>query len=275
MTEYLRTKKSERTASKMAACLQNLPVEIRVIIFEYCLQFEGEINPFPTARQGRKPSDAVWIIPEELKARQKTPTEEPCMALLRVCSQIHSEAAHVFCGKNLWRLSAHEKEPDIAARACTFWMKYGPLVKHVTVEFSMCDVPLESLLRSDKNVRAQNEDVPPCGLKSPIHDHRLHRLLRIWYHAGMVLDTLNLKTLAIDFENFYCPSGCCRDQLWDPFCEHIGEESPWTARGRSGLAARYLPKITIFKTKVPKVTITGISEPEKKYLARSWRWRPE
>ena len=84
--------------TNMPVRFQCLPSEIRVMILEHCLRFEGVINPFPKIYGCHEAEDPVWIAHDKQRTKEWASTDRPSLALLRVSSQIHREAVVVFFG---------------------------------------------------------------------------------------------------------------------------------------------------------------------------------
>ncbi|KAL8748415.1 MAG: hypothetical protein Q9184_007318, partial [Pyrenodesmia sp. 2 TL-2023] len=106
-----------------------LPPEIRVLIYDYCLMVAGEIIPYPS-------------LGEQYRTRMFVPNEKPTVALVQLSRQIHHEALPSLYSKNLWRLS-YQTDPLLPR---TIWdnERNRHLLRHVSVHFDQRDVTQRS-----------------------------------------------------------------------------------------------------------------------------------
>ena len=258
----------------MPVRFQCLPAEIRVMILEYGLRFEGVINPFPKIYGNHEAKDPVWIAQDKQRTKEWASTDRPSLAPLQVSLQIHREAVVVFFGQNLWRLSCEAlglQKLDCAER--DFWRGYRPLFRHITVQYQMCDVSHKALFLSDKQARIKCKGILKPKLDWWIHLYRLLELEDDWRFKRNILQRLNLKTLDMDFENFFCPSGCCRDSLWKRFAHVMRNRGPWYLTEPPASNSFMVPNVA--KKCETKITVTDLEESEKDILAEHWGWRPQ
>ncbi|KAL8880211.1 MAG: hypothetical protein Q9192_008066 [Flavoplaca navasiana] len=104
----------------------DLPLEIRNIVYEYCLVVPGEIVPYPSS----------W---EAIFEAMNTQCEKPTVALLQVSHQVRDESRGFLYGKNLWRLSLQQWHP----LPTTVWIANAPFFRHITATFDGSDLAPE------------------------------------------------------------------------------------------------------------------------------------
>lgn len=238
--------------------MQSLPFEIRERILEHCLCVDGDILPFPGYYEGTRSGKEKSLenVYEWVEAR-----DIPDPAVTAVNKVIRKQAMAILFGKNTWRLSyVHNQacEPEDATLGIglperEFWERFGPLVKHLTVQFNVSD---RSMLRTMSATRLRHRGEIYC----PSNLHSLYSNLQknCWSPRGDVIAKISLRTLVIGFENLYCPSYCCREDRihWfatDIFCK--------------------LCASTCLAQQDPKITVSGLRSEEEKKEFRKW-WCP-
>jgi len=96
------------------ASLLSLPVEVRTMIYEYCLCVNIPIQPVKLGN-----------------AFERFGATAPTVAILSVCKSINEEAAAVFYGKNTWLMA---KWGSLRKDPCpSIWQKHAALFRHVVV----------------------------------------------------------------------------------------------------------------------------------------------
>ena len=189
-----------------------LPIEVRLIVYEYCFVVEGEINPYPRHY-------------EKMEAIRPTP-RKPDVALLQVNHQVTAETEAVLYGKNVWRLSygwPHSYTEQANPMPGTSMNQIRKLI----ISFDVRDIDNTELLLDGIDIRRYSH-----AKGSNDHD-----FLREMCHAssrGCLMTEWNVKIrfasamvsndLAIDLTNCFCPISCCRlvkevissiGDLWD------------------------------------------------------------
>ena len=164
-----------------------LPSEIRIMIYEYCLVVEGEINPYPTDYER---NELMRPFPRK-----------PDVALLQVSSVVQAEAKIVLFGKNLWRLSYNKKNDPM-------WDAYGELVRKLIISFDVRDLDSNDRLQTaifEWGYQDNWED-----LKDKCHNQACNDLIDdVWWWKISRISEMMLTGLILDFTNCYCPNGCC------------------------------------------------------------------
>lgn len=169
------------------------PREVRDMIYNLVLVGDSEIVPYP----GKWESSAVS-------------KSHPSPALLAVSKQIADEARPVLYGKNQWRLPAHTRYRD------SIFSLHPLLFRDVTEFFDGRDLPEDDRVvlaryrhsRPDSFFRAK--DVEAAKARQ-IHSTYLAEVSCYWARKQALLYSMGqLRSLLINVEGLFCPSGCCR-----------------------------------------------------------------
>ncbi len=185
-----------------------LPMEIRVMIYEYSLLTSNTINPYPTR----------YIGPTEPFTQFTTNTEDPTIGLLAVNTTIREEASPVFYGKNRLRVPWDAEHPSSLA----LWGKHNAHFRHVVMDFDSrgvvdADPPdLPPTFVHESKRHAQRYD---AWLSREVHDRPVRDLLEKWQNKFRLLQDMKLKTLVVDLIDCRCPRACCR--LVRKLCEEV------------------------------------------------------
>ncbi|KAI4266610.1 MAG: hypothetical protein LQ337_008730 [Flavoplaca oasis] len=169
----------------------DLPLEIRNIVYEYCLVVPGEIVPHPSS----------W---EAIFEAMDTQCEKPTVALLQVSRQGRDESRPFLYGKNLWRLSLQQWHP----LPTTVWIANAPFFRHITATFDGRDLAPE-LITTLEHCQSHHES---SQLFTSAFEELCYRKLS----ALQLLQSLGeLKTLRLSFGSLRDPWNERRKENWE------------------------------------------------------------
>ena len=192
-----------------------LPLEIRVMIYEYCLIVDHVIDPYPSAYEFCKEAVLDRSIKKGYGERVSKP-ELPTVSILRVSVQLHREASPILYGKNCWKHPQWLWNTDI-----------NKSVLHTHQEFfkdmKMCFDWREGtfwnnymMMEDDRVVR----DQATPQMEREDHEYRQHALHRPQATYNFIYSRLDLShllryldSLVIDVAFLYCSVGCCRAKV--------------------------------------------------------------
>lgn len=201
----------------------DLPPEIRLMIYDYCLIVEGRrITPYPS---------------EADRAIMPTPPskEKPAVALLQVSRQIRQEAQPSLYGKNVWCLS-WQSRPLLPHE---LWIDNRHLFRHLSIRFDHRDVTKESrreipAFQADAMGRPDGYATSPQYLQRVAHEHA-DMFLDVCYFKLRLLNLILpfLRSVAVRFGGVMHPTtggrkrmiaslGAIPSSLWT-----IGSGTPW------------------------------------------------
>lgn len=214
------------------ALFETLPVEIRYIIYDYCLIHHEEIVPSPTGDEFLDlENDGFMTVhekerwPEILSEYQDTGDQNyhdnwPCIALLGVNKKIREEAARILFGKNIWRLSdpttlsledESKRQPFIAS----FYEVHASHFRHIRTRFQSKDIPRHGI----KTALQKDRSGPDAGDRShyeqPVFEWA-------WDWKLKMLRTMKLQTLTLDTLPLTCSMDCSCIQSIQDICRDIG-----------------------------------------------------
>ena len=221
------------------SAFEKLPREIRDLIYEHCLLYEGEIIPFPRNYE-RVGSDRLPVLTDGyiFSARlgrnlrrvdrrepfvgypriERDPwqtEQKPCVALLGVNSTVREEAATVLFGKNVWRLSSMSYVQD---DRYLLWKTYASYFRHIVARFDGRDIDETKLLDIRMRVIAREVEAFENGDYSDhfdltgsveIHQEEVNLLKDDFMSRWDILQQMRLKSLSLDFSLMYCSHECC------------------------------------------------------------------
>lgn len=215
---------------------EQLPREIRDLIYENCLLCEGEIVPFLNRAEQKEAPSWFQVSNATESSSEREPTQnggldaflgdpavcprinrealqapnKPCVALLGVNSTIRDEAVSILFGKNVWRLSSRFDEQDGRYR---WWKTYAKYFRHVVASFDACDHDeveiLDIAMEEMDRVEEESDHFDQTGTLN-FHQKYLNLLKDGFLMKRHLLQQMNLKSLSLDFSKLYCPIGCCR-----------------------------------------------------------------
>lgn len=228
----------------MTACFLGLPIEIREMIYKYCLCYDGVLTPYPTqfnkdegikgfsnGKMGVPLPTAVSCTDFYPQAKTKpliafvSNAEKPTMGLLAVNCQIHTEAKDYLTRHNVWRWKFPHSESRTGpyadkVPAYSKWLvhqDYSP--RHVLIAWDSRDLDTwDSMnITSDISIAffehggiAQHpaEDQARRELS---HKRRWEALRDIWgAQLYMLSHEPGIRSVVIDAKNAKCPGSCCR-----------------------------------------------------------------
>ena len=268
------------------SALEKLPQEVRDMIYGYCLIHDGDIIPYPSIDEreaieasGRKPAKRCFerkgvdygekqII--RSCARITYAPDWPSVTLLGVSKRIQEEAAAVLFGMNVWRLSFVEhwemgEEKDL-------WYHYAQHFRHITTYLSMNDAG--HLVNMVKSTRAtgKKRGWSSNEVKRRVHHTGYSNLFESieWRRDLLDTDRMRLKSLVFNVENLFCPSGCCRQEALEAFCEVMGQEGPCYRLEVEDKAGNWQP-LSVEEKRKTDVKVVGLEDDlEKKIFMEEW-----
>ncbi len=241
------------------SAFEKLPREIRNLIYEGCLCYDGVIIPFPRDYEREIVETPPWagktsepyLLPRRrsdrdaflnrnaflgypyVKRKASQTEKAPCVALLGVNSTIRDEAASILFGKNVWRLSSMSYAQGDRYR---LWETYAKHFRHVVTRFEAQDIDWTRLLDISMSEMDRVEEDPPdsdhfdqTGTAN-LHPERLDLLKDGFIAKRNLLRQMNLRSLVVDFSNLFCSQGCCRQEALRSCLECLGSIGPWCCR---------------------------------------------
>ena len=236
------------------SAFEKLPREVRDLIYEHCLLYDGEIIPFPNKYERQEVEGWLQFSNDRILSPPRGPKKaggqdaflgypyikrealqtvnRPCVALLGVNSTIRDEAASILFGKNVWRISSKSYVQEDKAG---LWETYAKYFRYVVTRFDACDVDEAQLLDiSMEEIDRVEEDFGHFDQTGTAHTHlKQLSLLKDGVIAKRnILHQMNLKSLSFDFWNTFCPIGCCRREALQSCLICLGSKGPWYKLGR-------------------------------------------
>ncbi|KAL8834390.1 MAG: hypothetical protein Q9176_007527 [Flavoplaca citrina] len=169
----------------------DLPLEIRNIVYEYCLVVPGEIVPYPSS------AEAIFEA-------MNTQCEKPTVALLQVSRQVGDESRGFLYGKNLWRLSLQQWHP----LPNTVWIANAPFFRHITATFDGRDLAPEFIITLE---RCPSHD-KSSQLFTSAFEELCRRKLSI---LQFIRSHGELMTLRLSFGDLCDPWNERREEIWE------------------------------------------------------------
>ena len=216
------------------SAFEKLPREIRDHIYELCLLFDGEIDPFPDKplwEHYEHPWRHDRLVFGDFSIGAHPIENKPCVALLGVNSKIRDEAVSTLFGKNTWRLSSGTLAQD--GKHClweVWWEKYAQYFRHLVTSFDFQDADQVGLLDVTMGEMERTvedfDHFDPAGTAN-IHQPQLNLMKDGFIAKKNVLLQMELKTLSIDLRYLFCPSQCCRREAIQTLLIHLGSTGPW------------------------------------------------
>ena len=190
-----------------------LPLEIRNIIYEYCLVVDYVIDPYPSTY---KLCQLAALDRRIKKGRYELvfKPELPTVSILVVSKQFHRETSPILYGHNHW------KYPQCWANTEYYesiFDTHTPFFKHISMSFDW----REGSFRM--NYEMMNERVNSALLGPDLEKHNQrqessHSTAELYLFDEMSekLSYLvpHLNSLTIDVTLLYCPIGCCRNLVF-------------------------------------------------------------
>ena len=256
---------------------EKLPQEIRDLIYEHCLLYDGEINPHPTWFE-RIEMEERDCVPAKMmncgnigifrKPNMRYSKQWPSVALLGVKRAIQREAATILFGKNVWRISDTQQCAGI-----NIFDSYSSYFRHIVTSFDMRDVHPQQLMKITNYIMATlgiygEETDSRIGTRrtEAIHNLRNRALCITWAFKRMSLERMQLKTLVLDIRNLFCLNGCCRLSVIKLLCEQLGRRGPWY-RLEQAISSDSLAHFTPIEAKrSTDVKVVGLGYPQEARL---------
>lgn len=246
-----------------------LPREVRLEILRLLLIIDSPINPYPA------------YFYASLKVRPGLSL--PQASLLQVCRSIHDEAAILLYGGNTWILDVQSlalsvNDGGLSAlfdrewTQSTFWKTKSHLINNVMTTYHLLDVIPQHLAfisqwTADEMGVSDDDDESRRDFADRVNEDRDRLQLWTWEAKLKVLKQCNLKTLRIDFDHCYFPSGHDRRRALKAISS--GLKAPSTLTYTESLDAES-GNISVRPT---RVTITGLKSPlEEELFMGPERW---
>lgn len=268
-------------AGSQKSAFMRLPREIRNMIYRFCLIVNGEIVPYKENYDRDTAQDYTG--------------DKPMVALLAVDKAFRKEAASIFYGKNVWRITSNAD--DLAKPFYTavsigdeqlskiIWTVHARLFRHVIIYAHRLDVNhldldvLSSIARSTAVKDLQQR-------MARAHKRNFNRMLGSWSPKfSLALDMPNLHFVTFNVCKLYCLNGCCRVRILREFFLHFSD--CWEDYLRNGipntmietLDAAYVVGLKSGREAAQTET-TGWRKPEVPFVARcpdpeGWTSGPE
>ena len=247
----------------------DLPLEVRTMIYEYCLVVSETIEPY---------KEYCPLSASDLAHRRTMPTA----ALLAVNRTIESEAAGILYGKNVWRITS-KSEFLSGSNDGTLWIRRAPLFRNVALDFDRrgLDGPeWYEVVRS-----YENEEIPPDELIRILHNTAKDVMEEEWQsRLDLILEMLNLVSIVLNVDRLYCPTGCCRRVMLESVLGLIKRQygiSPAEIRGQYGDCYKVFKDL--YDTSPPsspsqdwkiwppfRINVKGLHNPEEMELVREY-----
>lgn len=237
-----------------------LPLEIRNIIYKYCLVVNYVITPYPSGYESYKLAMLRKAIKTGLRERVSEP-ELPAVSILQVSKQLHRETSPILYGQNCW------KHPQFYSNCgtecvCSIFDIHGAFFKNIEMRFDWRENNFQTnYMILDDDSAILDETFP--NFEQYSHSERVECLHETFssfeFHAASrdVSHLLfHLDSLVIDVTRLYCSLGCCREPVFlkyfqDDFMEHLVKN--------------------ILRSNIKTVKITGLrSDKEKELIYKEW-----
>ena len=186
------------------ATFMDLPLEVRNMIYEYCLVKNSILVPF---------EEFYPLRPEDLAFRKDLPS----VALLRVNKSIEAETAPILYGKNVWRVSVKvtyftpPSYPPTAGPISSLWEHRGPLFRKVILVFDQRDVNFHEVMNDTLVTTYYSQFSTSEQRRNRMH---LNIKSNVKFYWGVKFDFVyhmtNIRSLTLDVEHAFCHVGCCR-----------------------------------------------------------------
>lgn len=241
------------------------------MIYKICLVVHGEIVPYKENHDRDTDQDYTGDM--------------PMVALLGVDKSIRKEAASLFYGKNVWRITS--KADNLAKSSYTpisiglsggdwpktIWTVHARLFRHVIIHAHRLDVNdldpdvLSSIARSTAVKNLQQR-------MARAHKRNFNRMLGCWSPKfSLVLRMPKLFSVTFDVGKLYCLNGCCRVRILREFFLHFSD--CWEDYLRNGhpnkmienLDAAYVLGLRSGREAAQTIR-TGLCKPEVPFVAR-------
>ena len=146
--------------------------------------------------------------------------EIPCVALLSVNKQIRAEARPILYGINCWLLDT------VPIHTSPFNIVEPNLFEKIDIAFGGDDLPYLDRLSMASSMHEPNfdfgysvpltEDEKNSERMLHIHQMCIAQIFQAWNEKVDMLKTMkNLRSVGVDLEELFCPTGCCRIGLLD------------------------------------------------------------
>lgn len=202
------------------------------MIYRFCLIVHGEIVPYKENYDRDTAQDYTG--------------DKPMVALLAVDRAVRKEAASIFYGKNVWRITSNADDLEKPFHTAvsigderfpkTIWTVHARLFRHVIIYAHRLDVNdldldvLSSIARSTAVKNLQQR-------MARAHKRNFNRMLGCWSPKfRFVLYMPKLRSVTFDVDKLYCLNGCCRVKILREFFLHFSE--CWEDNLRSGFPSK-------------------------------------
>lgn len=201
-------------------------VELREIIYGYCLVVNDIINPYPT----------VYERPVNIRVFNDN---NLWLDLLLINRQIKEEAVPILYGRNRWVM------PSMREHHETIFMEYGQLFRSVVFNLDFRDVNEKCRLDRVKDSHNTQLALPLATpqqrfeyLHEVTHIEMDYKFRRI--HDLRTVTYSDLQNAVLDLSTFYCPIGCCRWEVLENEFRHWFATDPEYPNDSLGFAVKGL-----------------------------------
>ena len=239
----------------------DLSMEIRIMIYEYCLVKNYPFVPYnkeyyymsdvriPRVRYLlclannwvtsldkdhqtlclSSPIRWLRVIGADISCSQRPAAlrkDEPAMALLRVSKTIEAEALPVLYGRNVWRITIYAPLMDIpipqGPRWNSLWDRRSELIKHVVLVLDQRDIDVDDYVLATRVNHAFKADWPSDHWKFSGHGEARDNMYCTWDLKFEHLEQLpNLRSIELDVGGLFCYFGCCRQDVLQVLVEEL------------------------------------------------------
>ena len=234
-----------------------LPLEIRSIIYKYCLIVDCVINPYPSTYELHNLAAIDPRFKQGLGKRVSKP-ELPTFSILMVSKQLHREASPILYGQNRWKHPQcwENTEPD--SRTFSMFDTHEALFKNIEMSFDW----------RESNFRINHSElsyIKECA-GSDVHDSQQeswHDLDQYSFkRSGMELSRLfpHLNSLIVDVARLFCLIGCCCDLPFHQDFQH-------------GFMERLVKDV--LRSSIKIVKFIGLLDEEKPIVYGQWGFKED
>ncbi|KAL8922013.1 MAG: hypothetical protein Q9208_005467 [Pyrenodesmia sp. 3 TL-2023] len=221
-----------------------IPIELRLKVYRLVLVVGGVINSYPSYFQSSQKVEGEQALPQ--------------VALLSTCRQVYDEAVSILYGQNTFRLNVTSADLTVSvllgrnddlqdAWLGRFWKTQASTIQHVVTAYNLADLhPQHKVEISEKifnGYRASRGGIwayPTNSVRvnqqmmSDIETRQGQLQREAWYaKTGLLWEYTNLKSLTLEFQDCYHPSGFSRDETLVTLIKHLVEEY-YGERNRKG-----------------------------------------
>ena len=194
-----------------------LPLEIRTIIYEYCLIVDYVIDPYPSTYELCKQA-TLDRSPKTRYGKRVSKPELPAVSILKVNIQLHCEASRILYGLNRWKFPQSSWNTEYSF---SVFETHGAFFNDVEMRFDWREGNFRmNMMMMDEDFRFRDGAIPQMEEKD--HGERQDAL----HNPGasykfkdssqeLALLVPHVNSLVIDVALLLCSVGCCRRIVFD------------------------------------------------------------